>query len=288
MLEEPAVVESPSDHGAVLVGEAPATFEQAPDQVVAAPLPVSADRRQRRRPSALPMVLMLLVGLLVGFIAGYMTGINTPLPEDAVPPVRQSKRSGDAQPGTPIGAPRETAPSRPAPAQPPAGTSPVPSRDAAGSRPAPVPAGSLRVRSTPSGARVSVNGTNRGTTPLTVRDLPLGTYRIQVTRDGYEPNEQDVQLSRGRPSPAVTVRLRRSGPAEFTGSLVVESLPAGAAVFVDGRLAGKTPVTIARVPAGSHVVRLEMVGYRRWSTSVQVVTGESARVSGSLERESLR
>jgi hypothetical protein len=70
----------------------------------------------------------------------------------------------------------------------------------------------------------------------------------------------------------------------FAGVLVVESLPPGAEVFVDGKAVGTTPLVLARVDAGEHAVRLEREGYRRWSASVRIVTDERNRVTASLER----
>jgi hypothetical protein len=74
-------------------------------------------------------------------------------------------------------------------------------------------------------------------------------------------------------------------PSTFTGSLAVLSRPSGARVFVDDRAVGTTPVTLRGIRAGSHVVRLELAGYRRWSTSATVVAGEENRVAASLERQ---
>jgi hypothetical protein len=53
---------------------------------------------------------------------------------------------------------------------------------------------------------------------------------------------------------------------------------------MDGQLVGTTPVTLPTVAAGSHAIRLEHDGYRRWSSSVRVVAGEQNRVTASLER----
>jgi hypothetical protein len=55
-------------------------------------------------------------------------------------------------------------------------------------------------------------------------------------------------------------------------------------VYVDGKLVGTTPVSLPSVPAGSHAIRLEHDGYRRWSSSVRVVASEQNRVTASLER----
>jgi hypothetical protein len=71
------------------------------------------------------------------------------------------------------------------------------------------------------------------------------------------------------------------------GSVVVESRPAGAQVFLDGRGVGVTPLSIPSVPIGSHVVRLELSGHKRWSTPIRVVAGERVRVAASLEETGL-
>jgi hypothetical protein len=43
-------------------------------------------------------------------------------------------------------------------------------------------------------------------------------------------------------------------------------------------------VSLRQVAAGSHVIRLEREGYRRWSASVRIVAAERNRVTASLER----
>ena len=67
---------------------------------------------------------------------------------------------------------------------------PMPSRPASGAtakRPARSGAaaahGNLLIRSTPANADVAVNGEPRGKTPITMRDLPLGSYTIRISRE---------------------------------------------------------------------------------------------------------
>jgi hypothetical protein len=64
----------------------------------------------------------------------------------------------------------------------------------------------------------------------------------------------------------------------------VLSRPAGAEVFVDGALVGQTPLVIPSVRPGTHDVRIELAGHRRWATSVRVEPGARARVAASLEQ----
>ena len=99
----------------------------------------------------------------------------------------------------------------------------------------------------------------------------------------------DVTLKRNAaPTPPAPARSAREQPATFVGTVIVDSHPVGAKVFIDGKGAGITPVTIPDVRAGSHVVRLEMTSYRRWSSSIRVVAGERERVAASLEEETHR
>jgi hypothetical protein len=77
---------------------------------------------------------------------------------------------------------------------------------------------------------------------------------------------------------------QRARGAVFEGALSVVSRPAGARVFFDGHPVGTTPMTLSKVSAGSHVVRLQSEGYVTWSGAIQVVAGEVNRVTASLDR----
>ena len=80
------------------------------------------------------------------------------------------------------------------------------------------------------------------------------------------------------PSPAFPVERLK-----FQGSIDVESQPAGAQVFVDGQQIGVTPLHKSNLPAGSHVVRVELDGFTRWSAAVQVTTAKTLRLVVNLQ-----
>ncbi len=156
--------------------------------------------------------------------------------------------------------------------------------------------GRLLVRSRPGGAEVTVDGRAHGKTPVAVRDLARGAHRVTITHDGYAPEERRIVITASRLSQTMTVPLAkqrvaaRPAPAPVapvarsTGAVAFESRPAGAKVYMDGKLVGTTPTSLAAVQAGAHAVRLEHDGYRRWSASVRVIAGEPNRVTASLER----
>ncbi len=244
-----------------------------------------------------PLALALAVGLAVGYAGGFAVGsrerpvASTAAAATAAPAAREFTETPVAAPVKPPAAPKHQA-------APPSAKSAAlaadPDAAAAGGR--------LLVRSTPAGARVSVDGRDAGVTPATVRDLARGTHRVQITHDGYVTEERRIVISRGRPSQSLIVSLARgravstgatdSNPpaatpgtmGQFVGGLVVDSRPTGARVFLDGRLVGTTPATVSTVGSGEHVVRLELDGYRRWSSSIRIVAGEQNRVTASLEK----
>jgi hypothetical protein len=63
------------------------------------------------------------------------------------------------------------------------------------------------VRSTPARARVLVDGSYRGETPVAVRDLPLGTHTIVITAPGFAPWEGTVTLTTDRPAQQFDIAL---------------------------------------------------------------------------------
>ncbi len=84
----------------------------------------------------------------------------------------------------------------------------------------------------------------------------------------------------------IAVPLQVNNPSvdrgTFFGSVSITSQPAGAQVVIDGRLVGVTPFQ-SEVRAGSHVVRVELDGYSRWSAPVQVITAQTLSLLANLE-----
>ena len=150
--------------------------------------------------------------------------------------------------------------------------------------------GWLLVRTDPPGATVTLDGVGRGQTPLSLRDVSFGTYRLEVSRPGFGTVEREVTVNEQETVVPVGVRLVPAGGssaaadgAAQTGSLAVQSRPPGARVTIDGTSAGVTPLVIA-LPAGRYQVRIEGDGYQAWMTSVAVTSSERTPVNASLER----
>jgi len=250
-----------------------------------------------------PAAAILVIGVGIGFGVGY--GFKAP-PTDAQPPVTSTPTPAAAAPQSREAPPpvattgrdftETVVPPALAPARPRADAD---SRTTPAPPAAPALDGRLLVRSEPAGASVIVDGREYGETPTIVHGLTHGTHRVRIVRDGYVPEDRSVTVSRNQPAPSLLVTLEPRRPAAdrisqsgaqvpyagpYTASLVVESLPPGASVYLDNKAVGRTPLTLSGVNAGEHVVRLERDGYRRWARSIRVVATERNRVTASLER----
>jgi len=69
----------------------------------------------------------------------------------------------------------------------------------------PLAAGTLSVESIPGGARVMVDGSIRGETPLRI-ELPSGKHEVSLTLADFYAWEAQVQVREGRATP-LSVRL---------------------------------------------------------------------------------
>ncbi|WP_457637788.1 PEGA domain-containing protein [Oceanithermus sp.] len=163
---------------------------------------------------------------------------------------------------------------------------PVPNKDWAsdalryyvGRRTPPPPVtGTLDVSSSPSGAKVYINGSYRGRTPLTL-GLNPGSYDVEIRLDGYQTYRARVRVQAGKTS-RLSPRLAR---VVTTGNLSVNSLPQGAEVYVDGSYRGRTPLNVS-LNEGTYDVELRLPGYETYVARVRVRSGKTSRLAPRLQ-----
>jgi formylglycine-generating enzyme required for sulfatase activity len=122
------------------------------------------------------------------------------------------------------------------------------------------------VRSAPSGAQVTVGGTFRGVTPITLELAPGVAHTITVARAGYAPWTREVF---GEAAKQSTLDARLTAllvPVRFQGK------PADAEVFVNGTSRGTAPTTI-ELPASRHHIEVRKEGYDPFVTDLALAPG---------------
>jgi hypothetical protein len=123
--------------------------------------------------------------------------------------------------------------------------------------------------------------------PIHAASVGAGFEQMVTTAGRREPDRTSVVPARPQPpsprNPSSTPRVGSLKLAGYRGSLAVNSAPTGATVLVNGVAVGTTPLLLKDVPVGSRVVRLELDGYKGWSSAVRVVANQRVRTAVDLQ-----
>lgn len=143
--------------------------------------------------------------------------------------------------------------------------------------------GDLQVSSNPSGAAVYVDGNYQGVTPsddlLDIHDLSPGAHALTVKMPGYLDYSTSVSIQAGKK--AQVVASLQPG-TQTAASVEITSTPAGADVFVNNAYMGITPLIFHDVPEGTYTVDIRMDGYVPFSSSGQVIPGQTVHIIAAL------
>jgi hypothetical protein len=138
--------------------------------------------------------------------------------------------------------------------------------------------GTLNVNSVPAGAKVWLEKTYKGRTPLSIKGLAEGDYTLTFVKAGYALTKKTVFIGESK---AVAVKVDMPSTA---GGLTVKSNPPGSEVYVDNAFYGKTPINIPKITPGTRKVVVKN-GSRTWSGTVKIVVGKTVTISPSLPSE---
>ncbi|ACS33301.1 PEGA domain-containing protein [Thermococcus gammatolerans] len=137
------------------------------------------------------------------------------------------------------------------------------------------PPGTLEISSSPSGAKVYINGTYKGVTPLTLTMEP-DTYVVTLVKEGYKEYSKTVVVYPGGTTEVYA--FLEIAPA----LLKVESNPSEAEVYIDGTYIGVTPVGNYELQPGTYKVKLVKYGYQNYTTTITLKAGENRTLKVTL------
>jgi Zn-dependent protease len=66
------------------------------------------------------------------------------------------------------------------------------------------------------------------------------------------------------------------------GVLIIDSVPTGASIYIDGSLKGTTPLTNRAMKTGGYAVTLKLAGYEDYTTKVTVIPGAVTTLVGTM------
>lgn len=134
---------------------------------------------------------------------------------------------------------------------------------------------------TESGAHIYVNGEVMGTGTWKGR-MASGSYIFEARKRGHVPYKMSYDISRNDNGRTIQIQA----PTPINGTLVISSVPSEARISIDGEYVGVTPKYIARQLIGEYSVTVELNGYKKQTRKVNVVEGQEASLSFTLEKNS--
>ena len=137
----------------------------------------------------------------------------------------------------------------------------------------------LQVDTYPVGATVYLNGFHAGVTPLSLKGVTAGGYRITLKRDHYKPIAFFLNLDSGK-----TVKVYAT-LKETTGTLKVKISPEDADVYADYY---RVTTGETLLPVGSYEVRVRKFGYEDYRVRVEILEDKTTPVEAKLSPASFR
>ena len=124
--------------------------------------------------------------------------------------------------------------------------------------------GIVAIETKPLGAKVWLDADLVGRTPTTLYNVETGEHSITLELGGHQTLQVQVEVRDGEITKVDEVLLMR------TGGILIETEPSGAQVFINGKIAGKTPFKAAGLIAGKHEIAIAMPGYSRFGSVVEI------------------
>ena len=140
--------------------------------------------------------------------------------------------------------------------------------------------GKVQVSSSLSDVALTVDGQpvgSLGRTPLSLK-LPPGFHEIAASKTDYQPWKAQVEVRENEQSDCRVVLQPVPGQISLT------SRPSGVRVQIQDQERGKTPLKLELNP-GTYLIKAHRQGYRSWTTSVKLKSGQSWQHEVVLEPE---
>jgi hypothetical protein len=143
---------------------------------------------------------------------------------------------------------------------------------------APAAQGRLEVSSDPAGASVSVDGEQRGVSPLSLDNLTPGAHQVSVQM-GARTQRRTVTIEAGATASLVFSNAPTGGESGWLAPRAATQLQ----IFEGGRLLGNTDSERIMLPVGNHDIEFvaDALGFRA-RRSVTITPGQTANATVSL------
>ena len=134
--------------------------------------------------------------------------------------------------------------------------------------------GSLKIDSNPQGAKVYIDNVYRGTSPLSISNIRVGTHEVRLRMSGYKDWVRNVYVTPNRRTDVYASLV----PSVVYGDLILSSGVPGSKVFLNGTYKGKIDANgkleITDVIPGDYELTVIVDGYRTVVQDIYITGGE--------------
>ena len=118
-----------------------------------------------------------------------------------------------------------------------------------------------------------------GTTPdIIIRPVTPGKHKVEIRKDGYNVWSRSIEIDADKEKSLTAVLQSK------IGTIMIDSVPANATVYLDGVKIGTTPDIIIRpVTPGKHKVEIGKDGYNVWSRSIEIDADKEKSLTAVLQ-----
>ncbi len=134
----------------------------------------------------------------------------------------------------------------------------------------------VSVESEPAGAAIFAGDEQVGVTPAVI-ELLEGAHDITVAKDGFAAWDGSVEAEANVSQSLPTIRLQ---PAD--AKLLVNTIPRGANVTVNGRYRGQSPLTLSLTPDVDYEIGMSKAGYGVTTRSMRLESAASDAITVDL------
>jgi thiamine phosphate synthase YjbQ (UPF0047 family) len=122
--------------------------------------------------------------------------------------------------------------------------------------------GSIDIVTEPIEGTVYLNGKEKGTTPLTIKDLLIGEYDLKIKKESFGSIIKNITIKEDK-------FLKIDEKLPKSKSIRVTSKPKGAKLYIDGIYKGTTPLKV-NISIEEHTVKLEKYNFQPLSKEIMV------------------
>lgn len=128
-------------------------------------------------------------------------------------------------------------------------------------------------------AEIWIDEQKRGIGTCTL-ELGFGIYMVECRLPGHKSSQQEIQIDRNSATGTITL----TPPTPVYGSVDINSTPAEAEIWIDGKKVGTTPMFLSECLIGKHEILLKKSGYKDKKHILLVSESQTSAVSESLEK----